>query len=67
MDFNKFGTKLGDLNAYLADAYEGRSFIDDCLTGHEIIDDIENAYKISNELYTEFVKFDTKKRQEANT
>jgi len=61
MSKEELATKLGDLNAYLADAYEGRGFIDDCLTGHELIEDIEKAYEISNELYTEFAEFDTNK------
>lgn len=61
MSNEELATKLGDLNAYLADAFEGRGVIDDCLMGHDVIEDIEKAYAISNELYTEFVQYDINK------
>lgn len=68
MPFNKLGTKLGDLNAYLADAEMYIGYLDgDVKAVSTFLEDIKGAYELSNELYTEFAKFDTKKRQEANT
>lgn len=48
------GTKLGDLNAYLASAANNDN-------PDNIKENIEKAYEISNNLYARFVNYDIKK------
>ena len=51
---NELGTKLGDLNAYLADAATNDR-------PEAVKEDIEKAYEISDNLYARFVEYDKKK------
>lgn len=54
-EISDLATKLGDINAYLADAQ----------AGYNVYEDIDRAYELSNELYEMFVHWDKKKEDRA--
>lgn len=58
-DNEELGTRLGDLNAYLADI--NRQLNDPDGNLNQVKEDVKTSYSISNGLYSKYVKYDKNK------
>lgn len=50
----ELATKLGDIMAYLSEMLHHH-------VPSDIREDLESSYKLTNELYSKYIKYDTKK------